>query len=277
MKRKVRGSISDSSQASRARAVDERGLSSIIDMKPSASFAPMVSITLSPIIMSMTPDCTIYMHSPASPLLKTTPPGDTLMVAPALLAKARMSISARFCQKCRGHHQGVARRRGLQQRRGRRVHVYRAVGRHRHDDRRQGDRDHRGERGARLHVDDRRQAALVDRAGARGLRAVADRAAHLPLHGGRGAELRDLHHGRAGAAHPRHEPGDVTFYLRMILPENRFPLFGIVRYGTMPTGSAAAWAAMAPAVVNQTLSSARPAMCASARLRCLKRCGGPTM
>ena len=63
MKRKVRGSISDSSHASRARAVDERGLSSIIDMKPSASFAPMVSITLSPITMSMTPDCTIYMQS----------------------------------------------------------------------------------------------------------------------------------------------------------------------------------------------------------------------
>ena len=29
--------------------------------------------------------------------------------------------------------------------------------------------------------------------------------AQLPLHGGRGAELRVLHHGRDGAAHPRYE------------------------------------------------------------------------
>ncbi len=32
----------------------------------------------------------------------------------------------------------------------------------------------------------------------------------FPLHGGRGAELRALHHGRNGAAYPRHGSGDVT-------------------------------------------------------------------
>ncbi len=31
----------------------------------------------------------------------------------------------------------------------------------------------------------------------------------IPLHGRRGAELRPLHHGRHGAAHPRYESGDV--------------------------------------------------------------------
>jgi len=42
-----------------------------------------------------------------------------------------------------------------------------------------------------------------------GMRALAGRCPHLPLHGRRGAKFRQLHHGRAGAAHPRHERGDV--------------------------------------------------------------------
>jgi len=32
---------------------------------------------------------------------------------------------------------------------------------------------------------------------------------HLSLQGRWSAELRCLHHGRGGAPHPRHEPGDV--------------------------------------------------------------------
>jgi hypothetical protein len=56
-------------------------------------------------------------------------------------------------------------------------------------------------------IDDKPRSSTAR--GARGVRTVADRSAHIPLHGGRSAELRDLHHGRAGAAHPRHEPGDV--------------------------------------------------------------------
>ena len=59
------------------RAVEERGAPSIIDMKPIASFAPQTSTTLSPITISMTPDCTTYMHEPASPLLKTTLPPES--------------------------------------------------------------------------------------------------------------------------------------------------------------------------------------------------------
>jgi hypothetical protein len=42
-----------------------------------------------------------------------------------------------------------------------------------------------------------------------GLRTLPDRSTQIPLHGRRGAELRPLHHGRDGAAHPRHESGDV--------------------------------------------------------------------
>ena len=63
-----------SSQASLTRAVEERGEPSTIDMKPIASLAPTVSITVSPIAISMTPDCTIYMQLPESPLLNTTEP-----------------------------------------------------------------------------------------------------------------------------------------------------------------------------------------------------------
>ena len=51
--------------------------------------------------------------------------------------------------------------------------------------------------------------SMIDGAGQGGLRALPDRSTQIPLHGGRGAELRALHHGRHGAAHPRYEPGDV--------------------------------------------------------------------
>ncbi len=51
--------MTDTSQASFTRAVDERGAPSTMDMKPIASFSPQISTTLSPIIISMTPDCTI--------------------------------------------------------------------------------------------------------------------------------------------------------------------------------------------------------------------------
>ena len=64
-------------------------------MKPSASFGPMVSITVSPITMSIVPHCTMYMQSPGSPWINTLPPAATLMVAPAPLAKVRMSMSVR--------------------------------------------------------------------------------------------------------------------------------------------------------------------------------------
>ena len=43
-------------------------------MNPIASFGPQTSITLSPIVISITPDCTTYMQVPASPLLNTTLP-----------------------------------------------------------------------------------------------------------------------------------------------------------------------------------------------------------
>ena len=45
------------------RAVEERGEPSTIDMKPIASLAPTVSITVSPIAISITPDCTMYMQA----------------------------------------------------------------------------------------------------------------------------------------------------------------------------------------------------------------------
>ena len=53
-------------------------------------------------------------------------------------------------------------------------------------------------------------AEKLDRARQGGVRALPDRSAQVPLHGRRGAELRALRHGRDGAAHPRHGPGDVT-------------------------------------------------------------------
>jgi hypothetical protein len=84
--RKVRASITESSQASFTRAVDERGAVSIIDMKPIASFGPTTSITRSPITISIEPDCKMYMHWPASPWLNTVLPAPKLIVAPALFA-----------------------------------------------------------------------------------------------------------------------------------------------------------------------------------------------
>jgi hypothetical protein len=44
--------------------------------------------------------------------------------------------------------------------------------------------------------------------------ALDHRPAQVPLHGRRGTELCDLHHGRDGAAHPWHEPGDIAGYAR---------------------------------------------------------------
>src|SRR5581483_153279 len=93
MKRNLRWSMMDSSTASLTRAVEVRAAPSIIDMKPIASFGPHTSITLSPITISTTPDCTTYMQVPGSPLLKTTLPAGKLTLAPAPLANARMSIS----------------------------------------------------------------------------------------------------------------------------------------------------------------------------------------
>ena len=49
---------------------------------------------------------------------------------------------------------------------------------------------------------------------------LGDRCAHVPLHGRRGAELRALHHGRAGAPHPRHGCGDA---LGCVTPPSRVP------------------------------------------------------
>jgi hypothetical protein len=43
-------------------------------MNPIASFGPQVSTTVSPIIISITPDCTMYMHEPGSFLLNTMLP-----------------------------------------------------------------------------------------------------------------------------------------------------------------------------------------------------------
>ena len=55
------------------------------------------------------------------------------------------------------------------------------------------------------------------------------------------------------------------------------PAIGQVYQGTVPGGRLAACAAIAPEVVNQTFSSALRTMWLSARARCLKRCGWPTM
>jgi hypothetical protein len=63
-------------------------------MKPIASFGPQTSITLSPIIISITPDCTTYMQEPASPLLNTTLPAAKVTFAPARCANMRMSMSS---------------------------------------------------------------------------------------------------------------------------------------------------------------------------------------
>ena len=56
------------------RAVELRAAPSTIDMNPIASFGPQVSTTVSPIIISITPDCTMYMHEPGSFLLNTMLP-----------------------------------------------------------------------------------------------------------------------------------------------------------------------------------------------------------
>src|SRR4051812_36530247 len=93
MKRKVRPSITDNSQASFTRAVELRGALSTIDMKPIASFGPTVSMTLSPMTISIMPDCTMYMQLPGSPLLKTTVPAANARVAPAPRANAHISMS----------------------------------------------------------------------------------------------------------------------------------------------------------------------------------------
>src|SRR5205814_5975819 len=82
-----------SSLSASTRAVDERGWPSIIDMKPIASLASTVSTTLSPIIIAIVPDCTMYMHAPVSPRTNTSAPAFTTIVAPALLANWRMSIA----------------------------------------------------------------------------------------------------------------------------------------------------------------------------------------
>ena len=92
--------MTETSQASLTRAVEERGASSIIDMKPMASLAPHTSTTRSPIVISMTPDCTTYMHSPGSPLLKTTLPAAKLRLVPAFLANSRISISVPLIVPC---------------------------------------------------------------------------------------------------------------------------------------------------------------------------------
>src|SRR5262245_1642676 len=65
-------------------------------MNPIASFGPQISITLSPIIISITPDCTMYMQEPESPLLKTTLPAPNVTFAPARWANIRMSMSLSF-------------------------------------------------------------------------------------------------------------------------------------------------------------------------------------
>ena len=92
--------MTETSHASLTRAVEERGASSITDMKPIASLVPHTSTTRSPITISMTPDCTTYMHSPASPLLKTTLPAAKVRLVPAFLANSRMSISLPLMAPC---------------------------------------------------------------------------------------------------------------------------------------------------------------------------------
>src|SRR4029077_15058818 len=88
--------IRESSQVSLTRAVELLGASSTMDMNPIASFAPQISITLSPVTISMRPDCTIYMQEPTSPLLKTMLPALNVTDAPIRCANIRMSISLPF-------------------------------------------------------------------------------------------------------------------------------------------------------------------------------------
>src|SRR5262249_31108800 len=88
--------VRESSQGSLTRAVELLGAPSTIDMNPIASFGPQTSITLSPITISITPDCTMYMQEPGSPWLKTTLPALNVTFAPARWANIRMSISLPF-------------------------------------------------------------------------------------------------------------------------------------------------------------------------------------
>src|SRR5436305_830678 len=100
MKRNLRASITESSQSSLTRAVDERGDWSTIDMKPIASFGPQVSMTLSPSTISITPDCTTYMQLPASPLLNTTAPDLKARLVPTLCANRRISMALSIDADC---------------------------------------------------------------------------------------------------------------------------------------------------------------------------------
>src|SRR5262245_27424733 len=86
--------MTESSAGSLTRAVELRCAPSIMDMKPMASLGPQISMTLSPITISMTPDWTTYMQVPGSPLLKTMVPAGKLTFAPAPRANTRMSTSA---------------------------------------------------------------------------------------------------------------------------------------------------------------------------------------
>ncbi len=70
-------------------------LSSIIDIKPSASFGPMVSITLSPIIIPITPDCTMYMQFADLAAAEDDAAGRHLDGGTGALGKGRMSMSPR--------------------------------------------------------------------------------------------------------------------------------------------------------------------------------------
>jgi hypothetical protein len=56
------------------RAVELLGAPSTMDMNPIASFGPQISTTLSPITISSTPDCTMYMQEPGSPFVNTMLP-----------------------------------------------------------------------------------------------------------------------------------------------------------------------------------------------------------
>src|SRR5215472_8052110 len=85
--------MTESSQSSLTRAVEERGALSIIDMKPIASLGPQTSTTFSPITISTTPDCTTNMVEPGSPRLNTSLPAAKLMLVPARRANSRMSRS----------------------------------------------------------------------------------------------------------------------------------------------------------------------------------------
>jgi hypothetical protein len=90
----VRPSITDNSQASFTRAVELRGALSTIDMKPIASFGPTASMILSPIIISIMPDCTMYMQLPGSPLLNTTVPAANVRFGPAPRERAHIDVRA---------------------------------------------------------------------------------------------------------------------------------------------------------------------------------------